>query len=489
MREQLKTWSEFENFVDLNGLNVDKEIMKAVEKAFEDHRITDVFANGKSFIFEFGKQNRYLKASFNKINDLKNTILSQLSQNIEIKIYDPHVTLAAITHLEKIGFKLEDYDDHYKVELTNGIYKLTIELKPYDKYNEHGRAMLYKNDKYVSTVDHQRLYTAKDAINFVKKLSENSEILKIIKEESVEFIPEKEELYNLGFKEKEENDKILIVREDVSYVISINELEIGKYLTIESDCDTIFVERLSNKDLTKAFKHVLERHSYEEFLLEKDGEQFSKVKKDFLEKEYPQDESTFKGSETEKLYDFFLIHDMSTSDTLFDYLKAAVKQEILVSISFHKPNLKIILKNGEIDVKMKIDFSHMIGNKPFFIWKPKNYIKTIEEMRSLIKVKREKADIAEVKTTNTFKKLKILGFSDISTKEDIVNRSIILKKGIYSYEIYSDGSVLRNCKKMKYSVLFAEMGYLHNLGEYEGALQMVLENYRKYSKEYGFQKV
>lgn len=489
MREHIRTQGEFENFVQLNNLHMDVEMMNAINAAFEEHRITYVFASENSFLFEFSNENKSLKISFDNINKLKETLLSQLSKKVKIKTYDPHVTLSVITQLEKLGFILKDYNDFYTAELSMGPYTLGIELKPYEKYKEHGRAILSKNGEYLSTLEHRRLYTAKDASDFVKSVSKNKELLNIVEELASEFIPEKEELYNLGFKEIKVGSTTNIVRDDISYVILIKENEIGKYLIVECDCDTIFVERTSQTNLTKAFKHILERTCYEEFLSEKEGGDFSKIKKDFLEKEYPQDESTFKGSETEKLYDFFLIHDMSTSDTLFDYLKAAVKQEILESVSFNKPNLKIVLKNGEIEVKMKIDFSHMIGNKPFFVWKPKNYIRTIEEIRSLIKVKREKADMAEVKTTNTFKKLKILGFLDGSTKEDNINRSIILKKGIYSYEVHSDGSILRVCKKMKYSILLKEIGYLHNLGEYESALEVILENYRKHSKESGFQKV
>jgi len=494
------------NFDDLELVlkerNVDEKLSLAVEKCFLNFQIHSVEVKPHGLIFHFTQNNSYIFISNEKMKNLEEKTLNiflNFSKFNKPKVYDSESLVALCQPFEKIGFEINDQIG-YKFILKNDKYILEIDLEPSIKSGQHGRIMLYdRSGKYLKTLNNIYLKSILDVKNLIdeslkKYLSyvnfpknENSSLKKMMDNY------EAEELFNLDYKFIENKNTIEIFNNKVHYKISKFVQYPLEYLLISEQNDNVLLcKRLTNdkNDNKHVLKHIIDRHK---LLSQKIFENASnvdllKLKKEFIKKDYKNNNEKIDNiSSVEKLYDYMNNHDMSISDTFFDYLKAATKQKKLVSIHFNKPYLMLEFDNGSLEVKMEAEFSHFVGNIPHFYWKPKKYMFTIENLRKLIPLNREKADIVEVKMLKNFKKLSLLGFKDISSREDDIKRSVILNKGIYTYKIHSNGSIFRACDKMKYSVLLEEGSYLYNIQEYEEALQLVLDNYKKYSKAYGFQ--
>lgn len=479
--EHLKNKEDFLLFLDFEKIAIDSELKDLLSKLFDNHTILHVEKTGEissgkfhlNFLMSRKKMNLVLnKEGLSEPNERIIQRLKKLSLSEPLNIYSTDSLLPLCAPLTKYGFVIEDQIE-YKIRLTRDNESITIDLTPSDLSGHHGRSTLYSKQegddwRYVTTIASLNLKSLEDVKSLIDKTSLDLE-KRYNKEESEEL---SEELYNLG----------------CTSTITLEKLGSNTYAYIVEDGNVV---RCLKGDTTIALEYLIDRANFKFALLERD-DSFDQEKNLFLQKDY-EILQFFSQDGVDKLYDFFINHDLSVSDIFYEYLKEATKNGKLISIDFKKSKigkkLEIKFSEGDLNVELEPEFSHYINKKPIFFWKPINYIGSIQSIKKITKVKTEKADMIEIKMSNIYKKLLKYGLKDISTKEDNIKRRIFLNKGLYTYQIFSDGKIILSYEKRdrSHEIVLEDGYYLQTVEEYEQALSKVFVNYAKFSKEYGFQ--
>lgn len=438
------TYEKFNNiddlllFLDVENVKIDTDLRDVISKLFKNHNISYCIKHGITnsdkfrLTFYFSRKDKFsISLDKNFLVSPSNRIMSkfrELSKDEPLILYDVDYLLPLCNPILKLGWTVESEDENdFTIFFKKKDYRLEASLKPYKKDGEKGRFILYDGTEYLDTIAHEKLETLEDIKNLVSKC--------------IDYL--KESL-------KESNN----------------------------------------------FKYILNSVKFAEKILENNFDNksidFNKDKEDFLNKKY-KEENYISRNGVEKLYDYFTMHDISTVDAFYEYLKKSVNKNLLESINFINTSKKLSIKfkNGtSLEIELIPEFSHVTNNINIFFWKPLNYIENIKSIKIIVNTDKEKAEIFDIKTESIYMLLlEKYNFLDISTTEDNLKRRIFLKKGLYTYRIFSTGliDILYDNGDRSYTIVLEDGSYLLTIAEYTKALNLVLNNYLMFSKEYGFQ--